>query len=629
MKLSKDNGVKNSFGETNTRYVVLIKKQSGFYDPDNGAKKIYYDDGTLKQTYHLVNGDFNGLREFYYPNGKLDISVQYKNDVEHGNYTRYFYEDEGEGKLLFKETGNYYNEEKDGLWKFTYLGNNEHRTLEFHTYSNGIKNGPFYEAQGDSLISGNYKMNKLDGQYKVYLDLKRKYEGGVIITDITQLELLAKGSYADGKRMGSWWESNLSYVSEGDYFNDKKTNEWKYTFLKHENDAGKELPYSNQLFLTENFKDGQLNGLSTRYWSVKTEEYPCSEEEKQVNESDTCYRTTSQEMLMASHYKQDQLDGLYELKDKQGNIVTKGYYLNGIKDGGWVEREFTYDSTDYRIESKGFYTRGIKEGDWTEKETISFDSGESWIITSKGKYENDIKHGEWKRYNDNGFHTETVNYKNNKLDGKSTSWYDVGSAAEIKVFDKGKLTEFSKYKPESLGEPYMKYQIIPEISSQKSYKKTVYFKDGYFSQEYSVIDSGVSDYEDINGTFLSPYLTDPLGNNEGYKNGVYQEYDNDEKLVKYGEYYKEDRIGTWITYFNNQDIQIEVEYNSNRPSLEKYIEIKSGKPVSGAFIYTDQEENTKEIRNIKNGFRNGNTKIYNLETDKFIKKEKHKDGVLK
>lgn len=307
VRLIIDNSENNGFDGKETRYAVIMKRRGGFYDPDNGTKKVYYDDGTLKQTYHLIDGELNGLREFYHPNGKLNISAHYKNDKENGAFTQYYYVDnEKKGAPFIKETGAYYNGEKDGIWKIIYLSDKENRVLKFSTYDDGIKNGPFQENQGDSLTLGNYKQGSLDGNYKVYLDLKRFVIGGVIRTDTTQLYLITKGHYSDGKKSGSWWENNHSYISEGDYSNDKKTGEWNYHFLKQENDSGEELPSSGQLFLTENYENGQLNGLSTRYWVQYQKNIPCPEEENQSVEKDSCFSTVYTRINGASYYKNGQ-----------------------------------------------------------------------------------------------------------------------------------------------------------------------------------------------------------------------------------------------------------------------------------------------------------------------------------
>ncbi|HLS31061.1 MAG TPA: hypothetical protein VK021_09410 [Flavobacteriaceae bacterium] len=633
IRLIKNEDNNGDFNEAETQYIVVIRKRGGFYDHNNGAKKVFYDDGTLKRTYHLTNGKLSGFREDYYPNGKLKLSAEYKNDMAHGSFTQYFYgdEDEFKDKLLLKKTGRYYNDKKDGEWKMIYLFDDNYKTIQLYTYDKGVKSGPFQDFQGDSLIIGNYKMDKLDGRYKIYDHPKNPTTGNSKEIDTTSLKLLTKGYYVNGNKSGHWWINNIYYIEEGDYFNDKKTGQWDFSFTKEMNTPDEKYPFAGELAKTENFKNGRLNGLTTQYWFVGQEERSCTEAERQSGESEPCYEINYRKALETSYYKHGKLDGLYELKDKNGNIVRKGYYVNGVKDGGWIEGEFEEDTLMYKIESKGFYNRGIKEGDWSETETIQIDfQDEPLVVTSKGQYVNDSKNGEWKRYDNTNFHFETVNYKNNKLDGKSTSW-DNDLFREVKIYEDGELVELSKYEIDEPEELRYKYEIKEDTYAYKNYVKYSYFEDGHTTQEFS-IDKGNSDY-DINtaaGTFLSAPLANPLYDSKGFKYGMFKKYDKDGKLIKSGEYFKENKKGTWIEYFHEQNVQLEIEYKNNKPStIEKYVEINSKNPFSGNFIFIDSERNLKEDRRIRNGYRQGRTKIYNLKTDKLIKRERYRTGVLR
>lgn len=78
-------------------------------------------------------------------------------------------------------------------------------------------------------------------------------------------------------------------------------------------------------------------------WAVHEKKHPCAEVEKESTKSDSCFTAFYVKILETSNYRGGELDGLYELKDKSVNIVLKGYYINGIKDGGWVEGEFEDD----------------------------------------------------------------------------------------------------------------------------------------------------------------------------------------------------------------------------------------------------------------------------------------------
>jgi hypothetical protein len=71
-----------------------------------------------------------------------------------------------------------------------------------------------------------------------------------------------------------------------------------------------------------------------------------------------------------------------------------------------------------------------------------------------------------------------------------------------------------------------------------------------------------------------------------------------------------------------------IPYRNGKAGIEQYKTI-DGSVFSGKFEFIDSVNNVKQIRKIKNGLRNGTTQYINLSTNKTIKKEKYKDGVLK
>lgn len=49
---------------------------------------------------------------------------------------------------------------------------------------------------------------------------------------------------------------------------------------------------------------------------------------------------------------------------------------------------------------------------------------------------------------------------------------------------------------------------------------------------------------------------------------------------------------------------------------------------TGEFVFINEEENIKEERKIKNGYRNGKSTYIDLNTNKIIKKENYKNGKI-
>ena len=94
--------------------------------------------------------------------------------------------------------------------------------------------------------------------------------------------------------------------------------------------------------------------------------------------------------------------------DSIGVVITKGIYVNGIKDGSWY-----YKVNDFTEE--GSFVDGEKQGEWTSKYmngNISFKGKyingipdekhvyyhQNGKVKLSGKYNNGQKEGDWKKY---------------------------------------------------------------------------------------------------------------------------------------------------------------------------------------------------------------------------------------
>lgn len=609
------------YDESITAYNFQLIKKSGVYDPDNGEKTEYWYGGdNVKAKYTLKDGKINGSFKTFYYNGNIKKTGSYingvasgqyiifdedgfksedysmKNDEKNGMYTGYYYD---EGELFLKVIGNYLNGEKDGTWKTVVLEEGNERTLEFENYKNGIKNGSFQEAKGDSLITGSYKNDMLNGECKIYVDFSRMLLGGIIRTDISKLTLISEGRYSNDLKTGYWKNYDLtgSLRSDGAYFDGKESGEWRYYYTNITDDEGGVYPYSKELYLVQNYSNGILNGKSTRYSYLDKEEYPCSEDDNTKSTLDTCTRMVYQKVLETSFYKNDKLEGLFELKDSIGGIIAKGSFGNGLKQGDWLHR---YSDTDIE--------------------------GEPYFIFQKGRYEDDDREGKWIQYYNEGQIAKTFNYKNGKLDGDYIEWNQFKKPSEKKIFKNGEFKELIVY--DSLGNnPIRKYEIYFVLYSSYNCRKTEYYEDGYASQEYWMKKDGEIDHSwyDITFALATGKYSD---GSIGYRDGEFKLFNQNGNPKVTGKFYKDDKIGLWTTYYYDQNVKIESTYKNGYPNDEKYYFL-NGKLYSGDFTYFNDEKNVKEVRKIKDGVRNGNTEYVNISTGKTIKKEKYKDGVLK
>lgn len=96
------------------------------------------------------------------------------------------------------------------------------------------------------------------------------------------------------------------------------------------------------------------------------------------------YFEDGETIWVTCEYNHGLLHNLYTLFYLNGSIHIQGNYINGIKDGEWVEHD-----SDNNIVNKGLFTNGLKEGLWIENKL------------SCGRYKRGQKVGNWikKRFN--------------------------------------------------------------------------------------------------------------------------------------------------------------------------------------------------------------------------------------
>ncbi|MCZ2129100.1 MAG: hypothetical protein LC109_02420 [Bacteroidia bacterium] len=596
---SMSNGEFN--GSLKTYYSNGKLKKSGSYlkGKEHGNFFEYDEYGTKDAEYVMANGMKNGVLKIY-EDGKIDASTTFKDDSKNGQRIEYYYNDET-GKLQLKQIVEYLNDEKNGTSKLFFIeDDNTERLLKFENYTKDIKNGSFQDVKGDSLIVGSYKNDELHGEYKIYRDFVKTLIGGVIRTDISKLTLTNEGSYFEGLESGYWKNYDLTGTlrNEGRFSNGKETGEWKYYYTNWTDGKGNSEPYSKQLFLVQNYSNGELDGKSTRYSYLNEEEYPCSEIDENKNPLDTCKRYVYQKVFETAFYKNDKLNGPFELRDSINGVIAKGNFKDDLKDGEWLHRYSDKDVND-----------------------------ETYFIYQKGNYTKDKRDGKWVKYYTEGKIAETFNYRNDELHGEYIAWNNQNKPREKKQFNYGKLTELITY--DSLGvNPQNKYEIYDEKYNSYKCRRTEYLESGYAVQEYWLKKDKEIDPHWFELTFLFAIDKKLSDGTTGYKDGEFKLFNSNNQPIVTGKYYKEDRIGLWTFYFYDQNVKIESNLSQDKRTDEKYFTL-NGDLFSGEFIYNDEANGIIEERKIKDGLRNGKTIYIDTKTKKTIKKESYKNGELK
>lgn len=612
-----------------TAYGIRLVKKSGVYDPDNGKKTTYYDNYNVNEEYTLKNGEFHGEFKSYHENGELEMKGNfingkangnfivynsygektselemknglkegkglifennkiseesiYKNNQRNGESSLYYYDDNG--RLIMKINGSFKDDQKYGLWKSIVITDiNTEVLLSENNYINGVLEGSFKEYINDTLKIGYYIDNLLNGDYLEYFNINRQINGGYATSDTTKLTLITKGRYSNGNKVGNWSHkfSTGTIESFGKYQNDKKEGEWKYYYNNYVL-KDKIADYAGKLYLIETYKNGELNGKKIRYSTLEeTEPFPCGNNE-------TCTELVCKKLTQIHNYKNDLLNGTSEIIDSLGNLLVKGNYYNGIENGEWL---FNY-----------------------------YDENKKLVIKEIGSFNNGKKNGKWVKKSPEDKIILTREFKNDVLDGIVEKFEVTGELSFRKVYEKDKLILWEQFDSTGINLDFSAKLII-DYNKEFLYELTSYFSGGYVIQENRI--SNVDPKIELN---LESYLIDPTIYIEE-KHGKYELYMN-EKLIQKGQYANDTKNGEWSYFYYDQNVVEKQKFSFNAKTGAEMYYLLSGELFSGTFTYSDVPNNVIEKRKIEDGLRNGKTTYIDMTTNKKIKKENYKDGIL-
>ena len=421
--------------------------------------RFYRADGSLSKTITYSEGKKNGLAEGFDELGNLQSRVTYLNDLRQGSFTEYFvggdvskriefeadkengrgYEYGRDGRIITvldyrsgvlrkKELINRYDKAglKQGAWKEFYTNgkirsechyvddqkdgvckefNKEGSLKEIEKYSAGIEEPEAQEAMTVDIRSTYYPDGKVAslGSYskegnKQGLFRSFDQQGNVTGASIFKNDLMiAKGIVDEfGVRQGSWLEYYLSGEkrAEGTYVDGQREGAWIYYYR------------SGKVEQKGKYQKGKSHGQWKWYY------------ESRALHRDEYYRKGREEGE-AVEYAED------------GEIITKGEFIDGFKEGKWF-----YKVGDHTEE--GSYIAGSKDGVWVHL----FDNGKKNFIGEyvngegkgkhkyyypngkiklEGKFKGGVRSGDWYHYDEYGNIEMTVRYKNGaeiKIDGE-------------------------------------------------------------------------------------------------------------------------------------------------------------------------------------------------------------------
>lgn len=394
-----DNTISYKEGEKNGPYkyfndqCLLIKEELFVNDEKDGVSKIFFPDSSnnkVKQTIPYVDGrregtgfeygkdgriigittyeknfivsnekinrrDKNGLKQgvwkSYYPNERLKKEERYKDDLLNGYVKLY----NAQGKL---ESATLYlngKEESD---------ENNQADFDINTVYNidgSIKSTSVYNKAG-----------KKDGVTNYY-----DKEGNITASEFYKNGYLLKKGVIDKKGLyqGMWEEYYLNgkLKSKGAYKNGKKVGPWEYYFTN-----GK----------IEQKGKYDSNGRVSGEWNWYYE---------------------NGNLLRREEFRRGVEDGELEEYMVDGKLITKGEFFDGEKEGEWF-----YELNDHLEQGK--YKYGLRNGVWFHK----YPNGK---IAFEGAYVEGNPEGKHLYYNEKGYLIKEENYSYGQKDGK-WKWYD-------------------------------------------------------------------------------------------------------------------------------------------------------------------------------------------------------------
>ena len=202
-------------------------------------------------------------------------------------------------------------------------------------------------------------------------------------------------------------------------------------------------PMAVTLYQTENHqvKHGPYTRYKSSCWRVKKgyDEQPIDKSGFYKNDlKDGTWVEFSEygtDTVSIKNYTRDTLNGVYK-EFLNGSVNVSGNYILGVKEGVWE----THDNKGNLVE-KGTYVSGERNGKWI------FLIGETRI---EGAYNKTKKVGEWNAYYQNRRKKRTCFYTDDgKKDSIYLAWYSDGTLSDSGAYDNGKKVGVWKYYFES------------------------------------------------------------------------------------------------------------------------------------------------------------------------------------
>lgn len=593
-----------------------------------GLWKYYYQNGKLRRTSEFKDGMLSGETVLYLQNGNTELRRFFKADEPHG-ISEYY------KQVGYKyEEMNYVNGKAQGTMKG--FGSNGDLKYEFD-YKDNQRNGKYtaYYPDGKVSAKGQFKNDKIDGVFE------RFHHNG---------EKSVVTNYDEGEYQGKHesYYSNGQLQTSGSYVESTQVGEW--------------LSYNinGKLIEKENFDEkGKLTGSSIQYdengnktiefeyKNGKLISYKCYDESGGILKEDESKKGLAS--LISVHpwgakqtegaYKSGERDGMWKFHDEYGNLDEEQNYKNGKRQG--LGRSFFADGSirsehnSENGERDGLYTQYYPNGA-VEYYVYYVDNdfeGRFLNYSPKGDFISDQyyskgnEHG-WNRYYnrngelwlkikyEQGFPVEILRFGPNEEQWGHSKIVN-GDGVDSFKFPNGVEGRNRIYKGGDLEGTSTSFYPNKQISSQGDYVSGEqhgpwkwYWPNGQVRDECTYV------YDDLEGNYKEYYEDGVLETESNYRDGKldgeYKSYHDNgtlafEMTYQYGEIHGERK-----SYSPTGDLELVRYYDNGRFYAYAYLdskgELKDPIPIkngSGTIKTSYQNGEIAHDSNYKNGLLDG------------------------
>lgn len=284
------------------------------------------------------------------------------------------------------------------------------------------------------------------------------------------------------------------------------------------------------------------------------------------------------------------VNGFTTFKYESGNRMSEGEMKKSKEHGKW-----TYWYENGEIQLICFYSDGLPDSLWQW-----FD--ESGNLLRIGNYKKGIEHGVWINYYKNGIVSDSGSYYESRMNGEWKYRFENGKIYQIGYFKRNLQ--------DSIWKTYYENGQLSSLGEMENSNPlglwTTYYENGQLSSKMKYLSNNKSYIEDV---------WDIEGNHIVINgNGLFKSFSSTGQVLIQGDVKDGEKVGKWISYFDNGDIKEEGTYKSEVYKIINSWNSKGEhivKDGQGLYkTYFPNKESIFETGKIENGLREGIWKTY-------------------